>query len=271
MPRSTPRARSGTEILRRAVAVALAAGLLLCAATSATAGPIGFSAGLGANARLGSSTSLTLSLDISGRLPPVTEVRLLTPAGIDLNASGLGLATCVRPEAEILDVMHPPLHRPCPGNALMGTGTATAQLRFDPEEVYSATARLDLYAGEAVADRPGVLVLADAFRPVRTQLSYRGYLYVPPPEFGIGIALAVSPIPQPPFGVPVALSRFRLTVGGSSIRYVRTSNGRRTSYRPQAIPLPHSCPKGGFRFRAVLRFDGGLRVVQDARVPCPRR
>jgi hypothetical protein len=253
--------------VRRAVAVAV--GLLLCATTSAAAGPIRFSAALGAGARLESSTSLTLRLGVPNSLPPLTEARLLTPAGIDLTASGLGLATCVRPETEILAVMHAPVHQPCPANALMGTGTATAQLRFDPEEIYSATARLLLYAGEAVADRPGLLVLADAYRPVRAQLTYRGYLYVPPPGFGVGMALAVSPIPQPPFGVPVALSAFRLTVGGSSIRYARTSNGRRTSYRPEAIPLPRSCPNGGFRFRAVLRFEGGHREVRDTRVPCP--
>lgn len=257
------------------MAAAVLGVLAVLLATSASAGAstpplLRFSVTLGDGARLGASTAVTLSLRVSNRLPPVTEVRLLTPPGIDLNDSGLGLATCARPEAELRDVMHAVVHQLCPVNALMGTGTATAQLRFDPLEVYSAQARLALYAGATVADNPGLLVVADAFRPVRTQLSYRGYLYVPPPGFGLGMALEVPPIPDPPFGAPVALSTFRLTVGGPSVRYVRTVHGVRASYQPRAIPLPRSCPPAGFRFRAILRFTGGQRVVADAHAACPR-
>lgn len=269
MPRSTLRAPSGTEAVRRRVVPAAVALWLVLAAASASAAPLQFTVALGAGARLGASTSMTLGLRVSDQLPPVTEVRLLTPVGIDLNDSGLGLATCVRPEVELRDVMHAVVHGACPGNALMGTGTATAQLRFDPLEIYSAQAQLGLYAGESVGDKPGLLVLADAYRPVRTQLSYRGYLYVPPAGFGLGMALQVLPIPQPPFGAPVALSTFRLTVGGASLRYVRTSHGARTSYRPRAIPLPRSCPSGGFRFRAIVRFADGSRETADARAACP--
>lgn len=259
--------------MRRGAAVAVGLWLLLAvtASASASATPLHFSVALGDGARLGASTSVTLALRVSDQLPPVTEVRLFTPVGIDLNDSGLGLATCLRPEAELRDVMHAVVHRSCPGNALMGTGRATAQLRFDPLEVYSAEAQLRLYAGRSVGDKPGLLVLADAFRPVRTQLSYRGYLYVAPPGFGLGMALQVLPIPDPPFGAPVALSTFRLTVGGAGLRYVRRAHGRRTRYRPRAIPLPRSCPSGGFRFRAIVRFADGQRIAEDARAPCPAR
>jgi hypothetical protein len=249
-----------------AAAVAIA---LLAAATAQAAGPVRFTVALGGDARPGASTSLTLRLRVSDDLPPVTEVRLLTPAGIDLSSSGLGMATCVRPDSELLDVMHTLFRRPCPGNSLMGTGRATAQLRFDREEVYDGGARLALYAGEPVGDKPGLLVLATTSRPMRTQLSYQGYLYIPPPEFGVGLAIKVQPIPRPLLGAPMALSAFRLTVGAAALRYVRTSHGRRVSYRPRAIPLPQRCPTGGFRFRAVLRFGGGQRVATDARVPCP--
>lgn len=267
MPRSMPPARSATRAARRAAGVGVALWVLL--AGSADAAPVRFSASFGAGARLGARTSVTLSLRVPDRLPPVTEVRLFTPPGIDFNDSGLGLATCIRPDAELLDVMHQPLHRPCPVNAVMGTGTATAELRLDPEEIYSGQARIKLYAGPSVADKPGLLVIADAYRPARTQLSYRGYLYVPPPGFGLGIALKVLPIPQPPFGAPVALSTFRLTVGSASLRYQRTVRGRRTFYRPRAIPLPRACPRGGFRFRALLRFGAVQRAVVDAHTRCP--
>ena len=88
---------------------------------------------------------------------------------------------------------------------------------------------------------------------------------------GLGMALQVLPIPDPPFGAPVALSTFRLTVGGAGLRYVRSAHGLRTLYRPRAIPLPRSCPAGGFRFRAIVRFADGQRLVEDARAACPAR
>ena len=194
----------------------------------------------------GATTSLDIRLRVAPGLPMVTEVRILTPAGIDLSSSGLGLAMCRRPQQLITTVMNAVDRRPCPVNALMGTGAATAELRFDPEEIFDGAAQLAVYSGESVADKPGLVVVADANRPVRTQLTYRGYLYIPPPEFGVGMAIQVLPVPQPPFGAPVALSSFRLVVGLPDLRYVRKAGGRSVSYHPRAIPLPALCPARGF-------------------------
>jgi hypothetical protein len=250
---------------------ALVVAALLIMAEAVHAGPVRFKVALGGDAALGSSTSVSLWLKVADGLPPIREVRLLTPAGVDLSMSELGMATCRRPESILQDVMTV-LHRaPCPHNALMGTGAATAQLRFDPELIYRGEARLSLYAGESVDDKPGLIVVADASRPLRAQLTYRGYLYVPPPEFGLGIALRVLPVPRPPFGAPLALSSFRLVVGAASLRYVKTSRGRRVVYRPRAIPLPLSCPARGFRFRAIVRLADGERLTDDAVVRCPSR
>jgi hypothetical protein len=269
MRRSTRRARIATELVARVTAVATA--VLLVATSTAVAAPVRFRVDLGGDARPGATTSLTFGLRVSSELPPVTEIRMLTPTGMDLSTTGLGVATCVRPLSEVLDVMHTVHHRPCPPNSLMGTGSATAQLRFDPDEMYSGAARIALYAGESVGDRPGLLVIANAYRPMRTQLSYQGYLYVPPQGFGLGMAIKVTPIPKPPFGAPVALSTFRLVVGRASLRYTRMRQGRREAYRPRAIPVPRTCPPHGFRFRAIVRFVGGGRLVQDARAACPNQ
>jgi hypothetical protein len=258
-------------VRRAAPAILAVLAALLLTAASAAADPVRFAAAFGPGARLGASTSMSVTLAVPDSLPPVTEVRLLTPAGIDLGASGLGVATCDRPQTEIDDVMHFAVKAPCPGNALMATGAVTAQLRFDPLEIHSATAQLQVFAGPTFADKPGLVIIADAFHPVRTQLTYRGYLYVPPPEFGVGLVIKVATIPRPPFGIPVALSSFGLTVGGSSLRYARTVHGRRTFYQPHAIPLPDTCPAAGFRFRAIVRFQNGQREVADARVACPPR
>jgi hypothetical protein len=272
--------------VRRALTGALLL-LLLLAAAAGPAGaattkhepPVGFKVAFGDGAHLGASTALDIRLRVSSKMPLVNEVRLLTPAGIDLSSSGLGRAECRRPAPLILAVMNLVDRRPCPVNALMGSGVATAELRFDPQEVFDGAAQLAVYAGETYEDKPGLIVIANAHRPVRTQLTYQGYLYIPPPDFGVGMAIKVKAIPQPPFGAPVALASFHMVIGAPGLRYVRKAHGRSESYHPRAIPLPGRCPAGGFRFRAIVRFDAdpalghpkAERHVADAIVPCPQQ
>jgi hypothetical protein len=205
---------------------------------------------------------------IAPGLPPITEVRLLTAAGVDLSTTGLGMETCSRPAVEVDEVMNKARHHLCPVNSLLAVGRATAELRFDPDVVYSGTGRLALYSGDSLGDQPGLFAIADSYRPLRTQLTYRGYFYIPPPGFGLGIALKVIPIPSPPFGAPVALASFRIAVGGPAIRYVRWAHGRRVYYHPRAVRLPSSCPKGGLRFRAIVRLADGRRLQADATARC---
>jgi hypothetical protein len=255
----------------------IAVSLVLCCVVSASdsavasSTPVRFAVAFGASARLGDDTPMILELHVDGSLAPVTEFRLLTPPGVTFANSRLGAAECRRPQVEITRVMGPIEHGRCPGNSLLGVGTATAGLVLSEEQTLFGAAVIELHAGAPVGDRPGLLVTADTYRPVRLQLTYAGYLYVPPGPFGVGLAILVSEIPRPPFGAPVALSRLRLTVGGSSIQYHRSAHGRRTWYRPGGIPLPDACPRGGFRFRAILRFADATRRSVDALARCPVR
>jgi hypothetical protein len=253
----------------------IAAPLVLCCVASTPAvaapSPVRFAVAFGHSARLGDDTPMMLDLSVAAGLAPVTEFRLLTPPGVTLAGSRLGAAECRRPQVEITRVMGPVEHDRCPDNSLLGVGTATAGLRLNEEQTLLGSAVVELYAGAPFGDKPGLLVTADTYRPVRLQLTYAGYLYVPPGPFGVGLAILVSEIPRPPFGAPVALSRLRLEVGGASIRYRRSVHGRRTWYRPGGIPLPDACPRGGLRFRAILRFADATRRSVDARAPCPAR
>jgi hypothetical protein len=251
----------------------IVAPLVLCCTVSSSAvassPPVRFSVAFGNSARLGHATPMIMDLHVDGKFAPVTEFRLLTPPGVALADSRLGAVECRRPQMEITRVMGPIQHDRCPGNSLLGVGTATAGLRLNEEETLLGAAVIELHAGAPVGDKPGLLVTADAYRPVRLQLTYGGYLYVPPGPFGVGLAILVSAIPRPPFGAPVALSRLHLTVGAASIRYHRSVDGRRSWYRPGGIPLPDACPHGGFRFRAILRFADATRRAVDAFAPCP--
>jgi hypothetical protein len=254
--------------LRRALIVA-AAILTTGPASVAASAPVALNVGFGHDARLGANTSMTIDLRVDTRLGPVTEFRLLTPSGVTLTSSQLGAAACDRPASEIVRVMGPVQHHRCPANSLLGTGSATAGLLLDADKPTFGAGFIELHAGASVADKPGLLVTVDTYHPARIQLTYAGYLYIPPAPFGVGLAILVPLIPHPPFGADVALATLHLTVGARTIVYHRQVRGRRVAYHPGGIPLPDACPRGGFRFRAILRFADGSRRQVDSVVRCP--
>jgi hypothetical protein len=249
--------------LLRALAVLLVGCGLLAAPAGAQA-PIRFAVAFSDHARLGGSTAVQVRLGINPRLAPVTEIRLLTPPGLTLAESRLGTAPCGRPAIEVTKVMNAVAHGRCPPNSLMGRGSATAGLLLSELETISGAAFIELHAGPSIGDKPGLLITADTYHPARMQLTYAA-----PPPFGLGMALLIPPIPILPFDAQIALTDFHLVVGSSSIIYNKIVNGKRVAYHPGGIPLPDSCPRGGFRFRAIARFADGTRQSVDTTVPCP--
>jgi hypothetical protein len=236
--------------------------------------PVAFSVALGERARLGHSTPLTLALRIDPRRvrAALTQIRLLTPADLDIALSGLGLSSCRRPEDEFRRVfLGPSAPARCPDNALLATGTAEAVLRFSDEQLVPGDGTLRVYSGAPRDGVPGLVALVATANPLVSQLAYTGVLSTAPAPFGLGLALRIRTIPRPPFEATVALTRFRMTIGGPDIAYARREQGHVVRYRPGGIPLPQACPRRGFRFRALLRFDDGTRRSLDDVVRCPRR
>lgn len=245
---------------------------LACLPTAATADqPVTLSASFGSGARLGGQAPLHMGLDVDALRVPfrATEIRLLAPAGIDIGA--LGVATCRIAPATLVDVLlsrNPEV--PCPRNAVIGSGTATAALLFDPEEpAIRGDADITLYSGEPQDARPGLLVVARTSNPVATQLAYAGRLSPAARPFGLELAVEVRAPREPPFGADIALTRMRVTIGGDGLVYTRPVAGGRVYYRPGGVGLPLRCPRGGLRFRAELRFSDGSQRAAEARAPCP--
>jgi hypothetical protein len=259
------------HVLTRGLPAALVAALALAAPGAAVAQrAVTFHASFGPGARLGHSTALTVSGAVDPGLTPLASLRILTPGGINLATSGLGVASCHRPADEIAAVMISLASTtPCPQDSVMGTGSANAALLVEPQVGGAAT--LTLHAADSVDDKPGLVVIADTYNPARFHLVYQGYLYVPPSQFGVGVAILVPQIPTLPFGVPIALTHFRLNIGDPRILYDKRVHGRTVRYRPRSILLPRRCPEGGFRFRLIARFADGARRQADAIVACPKR
>jgi hypothetical protein len=129
---------------------------------------------------------------------------------------------------------------------------------------------LRVYSGAPREGVPGLIGLVATANPLVSQLAYTGELSTAPAPFGLGLLIRIPTIPEPPFDAAIALVRLQMTIGGRDVVYTRRERGHAIRYRPGGIPLPETCPRRGFRFRALLRFDDGTLRSQDAVVPCPR-
>ena len=244
------------------------------ASTRALARTVELTARFGKGARLGRETALSIGLQIHPRRvrPTLTDVRVLTPADLDITMSALGVSACRRPQREFRRV-RVANHRlvSCPDNARLGGGTSDAELRFAREETVAGAGSLNLFNGMPRDGRPGLVVLVATQHPIVTQLVYGGYLYTAPRPYGLGMRIMIPPMVDPPFDAIVAMTRLRMTIGDDDIVYTRRESGRRIRYAPGGIPLPDHCPRGGFPFRAILGFDDGSRRTAEATVRCPPR
>jgi hypothetical protein len=221
------------------------------------------------DARLGGTSAITVDLRIDARLAPaaMASLTMRVPAGIDFATSGLGVATCRPAQRDLLDVLARGHDlRPCPANAVLGRGDATAAIYYSDEQTVAASGAITLYNGPPVGDRPGVIAYVRTQHPIRSQLVYAGGLFNAPRPFGLGMRLTLPALPNSPFGAPVSVARLTFTLGGKDIIY---RDGPRRHYRPGGLPLPARCPSGGFRFRATVGFADGSAHSGGASVPCP--
>jgi hypothetical protein len=164
------------------------------------------------------------------------------------------------------------LQVPCPGNSLLGHGSATAQLRFNAvDDPVLGRAKISLFAGETQQNRPGLVVFVASFNPVSTGLAYTGSMFSARRPYGLGMKLLLPLIPSPPFGATVSLARMNMTVGARDISYTEQEDGATVHYRPDGLVLPTKCPRAGLAFRVKLTFADAPSRTVNTRVACPRR
>jgi hypothetical protein len=202
---------------------------------------------------LGAGTTIAFDLQIlapSGEIPqPLTNIDLLYPANLGLITSGLGLSTCSGAELETKGR--------CPADALMGYGSALAEIPFEETIIEKARGHLQL------------LFLAKASAPVTSEIIFTSLLLGAAPPFGGSLATTVPIVPTLPEGPDVAITELRTTLGPMHITYYETFHGKRIAYHPQGIRLPHTCPHDGFPFAATLAFLNDTHANAHTSVPCP--
>lgn len=261
---------------RRGVLVAALAVLAVSwpGVTAQAAAPVQLAAAFDAGATLGTSSALRVGLRIDPRRArsPVTQVLLEYPRSLGLVSGGLGLAACAPPASDFEAVLvHGSGLGGCPRNAVMGYGTVVAEVRLSDGQVIPEYGTIALLAGPIDKGVLGLVVHIDGLRPFSGRFLLAGNVAPPRGPYGGAIAVRFPVVPSLKGVADVALTRLTLTIGDPRIRYVERVRGRAVSYRPEAVVLPQRCPRGGFGFRARLRFEDGGRATARTTVRCPPR
>ncbi len=217
----------------------------------------------------GQATTVRLQMRVApaaGELvpPPLTQVRLLYPQGLDVTLSGLGIQACPRSTLT--------LHGPggCPPDSRMGYGDAIAEVPIEGEAVRE-TARIAILRGAEVEGHVSMLIVVYHEPAVSAQIVLPTLLMPADGPFGGRLDINAPLVSTFPEGPDLSVTRIDLVLGPSSLIYSERSHGRIVHYRPRGIPLPERCPRGGFRFEAQMSFLDGSRAAADATVRCPRR
>lgn len=216
---------------------------------------------------LGARTTLGFSFQIlapAGQVPPaLTEVDLRYPNYLGFALSGLGLATCTQ---ERLQESGP---SGCPANSILGYGTTLAEIALGPSAL-TETASVTILRAPNREGRFALLVYALGTDPIEAHVVLPAMLFPTSVPFGGSVNFGLPLVPGLPGGPDVAVVRMRATIGPRGVAYYEQVAGRTLAYQPPGIPLPKSCPRGGFPFAAEFGFVDGSHTFARAAVPCPR-
>jgi hypothetical protein len=239
--------------------------LLACVSTTARADPSIRLHATFTPEHLGRAATVDLDIKVvaHGALPPpLAEVSVRYPAGLGIALSGVGIDTC---PAQRLESSAGP--KACPADSLMGTGNALTALQVGPQILHEKTTVTVVRAPE----KNGHLAMffyAAGNDPVIARTLFIGELLPAPQPFGGRIAIKIPPITTLP-GQYIAIERLHLVLAPPWFTYYERIRGKTIAYHPKGVPLPTSCPPGGFPFSATAVFLNGVEAKIGTRVPCP--
>lgn len=210
-------------------------------------------------------TTIELSLRVSGPHgappAPVRTLALRLPPNMGIATTTLGQANCEAAQLVLGGL------RGCSANARIGGGEASAVVPLGAGAVQEK-ASLAALMGPPVQDRLEVLFYVEALSPVFAQLVLPSVVEEDSSPYGERLATQVPLVQAWPEGPDLALQTFTSTIGPLHLTYRRQVGGRTLSYHPSGIRLPHTCPKGGFPFGALLGFEDGSNTTAVYHVPC---
>jgi hypothetical protein len=261
--------RLGVAIVA-AVALGALAPPVAAGAVAAHARPVRLGVAFDRGARLGSATALSaeLRIDPQRRGAPLVAVHLLYPQSLGILTSGLGLASCRPPAGSLATIiLDDPLR--CPRNAVLGYGTAVADVHLADGEVIPEYAGVTILAGPIVRGSLALVAYVEGQHPFGARLVYAGALGSGASPYGGALDVRLPEIPSLAGFATLSLLDMKLSIGSRAIRYVAHTSRGTVGYHPQGVGLPDRCPRGAFPFRVRLDFQDGRHAIASTRVPCP--
>jgi hypothetical protein len=255
------------------LAVSVAMILTTCACGSAVARQLATLRASFSPERLGAPTTIFFGFRISsipvGSSMPLTNVSVFLPSEMGLATSGLGLRNCLLSRLEAIGPAG------CPSSALMGRGTATAEIPIGGETVRES-AQIEVFSARVREGRLALMVYANALFPVSAQLVFPATVLPASSPYGENIDTNVPLVPSLPGAPDVAVTSFRMALGTTAAGpdrfvYYHRVHGRRVPYAPNGLLLPPVCPRGGFPFKAQFTFQDDTVATARTTVPCPQQ
>jgi hypothetical protein len=221
---------------------------------------------------LGGYATIFLGFRISSIPPasqsPLTNLSVLLPGEMGLATSGLGLENCR------LHALEERGAHGCPADALMGRGTATAEIPIGGEMI-SESAQIEVISAPVQDGHLALWVFAAAHTPVSAEPVFPAGVVSALPPYGETIDATIPLISTLPGAPDVAVTRFHMALGATArgpdhFVYYRSVRGRQVAYTPKGLLLPPVCPRGGFPFEAQFVFQDETTATARTTVPCPR-
>jgi hypothetical protein len=216
--------------------------------------------------RLAAPTTITFGFHLAtsegAAPPPLTEMDLRMPAGMNYTTTTLGLATC-QPAALVAKGL-----AGCPANSRLGYGSANVEVPFGVGAGHEIP-EIQAVSGPSPKGNLTVLFYANGLYPVYAQLAFSGEVLPDSGRFGSQLATTVPLITSVPGGPDVSVLSVTSTIGPSHLTYYKHVHGRLVSFHPRGVSVPERCPRGGFPFAAEFTFLDGSHTSAQTTVPCP--
>lgn len=217
--------------------------------------------------RLGTPTTIGFGFEVSTTEglapPPLSNINLHIPAGMDFTQTTLGLAICNPASLQAHGLAG------CSPNSRLGYGSASVEVPFGTGSGHELPEIQALMGPPTSNNNMVVLFYANGQTPVFAQLVFKGEVLPASGAFGSELATSVPPIPSVPNGPDVSIVSVRATIGPSHLTYYRHRHGRLEAFHPRGVSIPEHCPKGGFPFSANFTFQDGSTTSAATVVPCP--
>ncbi|MHB1569511.1 MAG: hypothetical protein ACYC0H_09940 [Solirubrobacteraceae bacterium] len=216
--------------------------------------------------KAGASTTIYYGFTIS-EPAPLRSMELRLPYEMGLGTSSLGLRECTAPP-----LLESGLEG-CSPNALLGFGTALAEVPFGatfPYSVLREPLHVTALLGEPANNNETVLIYIESAHPVAVERVLTATILPVARPYGDALKINVPNWQTWPEGPDVGITRFTSTIGPHGLRYRRQEHGKTIFFEPRGLTVPLTCPKGGFPIEARFQWwNSAATAVARVRVPCP--